>query len=62
MSSASSVARKDGSHDARSHQKECELLESDALIVKSYGMSASEMQLGALIGGGFAVVEESKTR
>ena len=38
------------------------LRESDALIVKSYATSTSEMQLGTLIGGGFAVVEESKTR
>ena len=36
--------------------------ESDALIVKSYAISTSEMHLGALIGGGFTVVEESKTR
>jgi hypothetical protein len=36
--------------------------QSDALIVKSYARSTSEMQLGALIGGGFAVGEESKTR
>jgi hypothetical protein len=38
------------------------LKQSDTLIVMSYAMSTSEMQLGALIGGGFMVVEESETR
>jgi hypothetical protein len=39
-----------------------EPIESDALIVKAYAMSASRTRLAVLIGGGFVVVEESRIR
>jgi hypothetical protein len=38
------------------------LKRSDALIVKTYAMSASKTRLAVLIGGGFMVVEESRIR
>jgi hypothetical protein len=47
---------------APSHQSECELLESDALIVKTYAPSAPTKPLSLRIGDGSTVVEESRTR
>ena len=42
--------------------KECELPQSDALIVKSYAISVPKVGAVIPLGGGFAAADESNTR
>jgi hypothetical protein len=58
---APEINRKDGSHSAPSYQKS-ELTESDALIVKTYVISASRRRFVVPVGDVLSTADESKIR